>query len=317
VLALINEARWDSASRKLRTDVKYGIGRRMSTSSSNRVSASVRVTPDGILQFDANLGLVAETKVSLPKDVSSWDDDMIQLQKYDDDLVGWWTNDEHIKNHDIVALVPLSRAVKFADQLEAGVGTGKWSFQRKVAVVGFYKESGVKDFMSLKKERGELSQNDLNQRLRESRQIWLSLLITHYDDRKFVDHEPPLPYLLQIIWDQIFTKYAAEVPKGEDDKTKGISLTVTAEKVTSDLQQYFGFKSEGPRSPEIPRLKWVRKALDSLVEFKLAKAENGEYVIKYKRTRIDTLSKFGRLCFQRDQRKARNAPDARQYPLPT
>ena len=259
---------------------------------------------------------MAETKTSLPLDVSSWDDAIVQLQKYDDDLLGWWTKDEHIKNHDIVALVPLPRAVRFADRLEAGVGSRKWSFQRKVSVVGFYKTSGAKDFMGLKKERGELSQKDLDERLRESRQISLSLLLAQYHDRKFVDHEPPLPYLLQIIWDYLFTKYAGEVPKEEDEKPESFSLTITAEKITKDLQEYFGFKSEGPRSPEIPRVTWVRKALDSLVEFKMAeKRDNGEYIIKYKRTRSDTLRRFGRLCFKLEQKKARTAPDPKQISL--
>jgi hypothetical protein len=316
VLALINETRWDASAKALRTDVQYEIGRRMTTSASNRVSASVTVTPNCVLQVETSLGLVAETKASLPLDVSSWDDDIIQLLKYDDDLLGWWTKDERIAGHDIVALVPLPRAVRFADRLEAGVASRKWSFQRKVSVVGFYKASGVKDFMALKKERGELSQKDLDERLRESRQISLSLLIAHYHDRKFVDHEPPLPYLLQIIWDYLFTRYAAEVPKTEGERPESLALTITAEKVTHDLQEYFGFKSEGSRSPEIPRVRWVRKALDSLVEFKMAdKADNGEYTIKYKRTRSDTLKKFGQLCYQLEQRKARSAPDSRQFSL--
>lgn len=313
-LALVNEARWDPEKQALRSDVKYEIGRRMSTSSSNRVTQSEDVTPDCTIQADVRTGLLAETKLGLPKDADAWDDAIIQMQKYDDDLEGWWTSNEHIETHDIVALVPLSRAVRFADRLEAGAKAGRWRFDRRISVIGFYKASGVKDFMGLKKERGELSQGDLDQRLRESRQISFSLLIAEYRDRKFVDYPPPLPYLLQIIWDHLFTRYAADVPKNEAQDY--IPLDVTVEKMTHDLQEYFGFKSSGPRSPEIPRASWVRKAMDALVDFKIAtKTNEASYLIRYKRGHRDTLKKFGRLCFQLEQRKRKASPNQTQLPL--
>ena len=314
MLALVNETRWNPESREFHGDVRYEIGRRMTTSSSNRVSPSVDVTPDCVIQHAAHSGLVAETKLGLPKDTRAWDEDIIQMQKYDDHLVGWWTTDEDLASHDIVALVPLSRAVKFADRLDAGVKAGDWQFDRPIAVIGFYKQSGVKDFMGLKKEKGELSKRDLNERLRESRQISLSLLIVEYHDRKFVDHPPPLPYLLQIIWDDLFTRYAAEIPT--DDSTDILPLNVSVEKTTHDLQEYFGFKSSGPRSPEIPRASWVRKAMDVLVDSKIAK-KTGEssYSVRYKRGRGDTLKKFGKLCFQLEQKKRKTSPDQAQLHL--
>jgi hypothetical protein len=274
----------------------------MTTSELNRISVSTNVRPDCVLQLDPNLGLVAEAKLGLPKRDEMWDEDIKQLEKYDDNLVGWWTADEHIARHDLVALVPLPRAVRFSDRLENGVRDRKWAFERNVAVVGFFKTSGVKDFLSLKKERGALSFNGLDQRLRESRQIPIEVLILKYQDRKFVDHMPPLPYLLQIMWDHLFTRYAADVQESESDGT--VSLPLSVGKVTKDLQEYFGFASTGARSPEIPPLNWVRKALDALVSSKLAsKKGDAEYVIAYKRTTGDTLRKFGKVCFELDQKQ--------------
>lgn len=304
VLALVNESRWDPEARKLRDNVNYEMGRRMTTSSLNRVSPSNVVTPDCVVQFEEVHGLVAEAKLGLPKDDEIWDGHIKQLEKYDDDLTGWWTKDQELSAHDLVALVPLARAVKFADRLERGRSDGKWTFNRKIAVIGFFKTSGVKDFLSLKKERGSLSLSDLDERLRESRQVEIALLISKYDDRKFVDHMPPLPYILQIMWDHLFTRYAAD----NSDVGSGavVTVEVSVDQVTKDLQDYFGFKSNGPRSPEIPRSGWVRKALDTLVLSKLAsKRKEGEYVVTYKRTRGDTLRKFGKLCFELDQKTKR------------
>jgi hypothetical protein len=301
VLALVNECRWDPDARALRTDVKHEIGRRMATSTDNRVSPSKVVTPDCIVQFQESQGLIAEAKLGLPKNEEVWDEDIEQLAKYDDDLLGWWTCNEKISSHDLVALVPLARAVKFCDRLQRGVSDRKWVFQRNVAVVGFFKTSGVKDFLSLKKESGTLSLANLDQRLRESRLIEIALLITKYNDRKFVDHMPPTPYLLQIMWDHLFTRYAGDQSNGEVNSNP--SLEVSVDQVTKDLQEYFGFKSNGPRSPEIPSSTWIRRALDTLVLGKLAsKVKEGEYIIVFKRTRGDTLRKFGKLCFELDQR---------------
>jgi hypothetical protein len=302
VLALVNESCWDPEKQTLKSDIRFEIGRRMTTSAANRISASTNVRPDCVLQFDEKLGLVAEAKLGLPKSDEMWDEDIKQLEKYDDNLSGWWTADEHIAKHDLVALVPLPRAVRFSDRLDSGVRDGKWTFERNVAVVGFFKTSGVKDFLSLKKERGALSLKDLDQRLRESRQIAIDRLILKYKDRKFVDHMPPLPYLLQIMWDHLFTRYAADVQESESDGA--VSLSLSVEKVTKDLQEYFGFASTGARSPEIPPLNWVRKAFDALVSSKLAlKKGDTEYIIAYKRTRGDTLRKFGKMCFDLDQKQ--------------
>lgn len=301
VLALVNEARWNPSTKQLEDGVLYEIGRRMTTSEENAISRSTVVTPDCVIQRNHSTGYIAEAKLGLPKEVEAWDEDIRQLQKYDDALLGWWTAGERIDNHDILALIPVTRAVKFGDLLDSGVGDGKWSFGRPVSVVAFFKQSGgVKDFLTLKLERGTLRDADLYQRLRESRAISIDLLIVTYNDKKFIDSPPPDPYLLQIMWDHVFTRYAAEVPA--DPSTPKV-LEVSVDRVTQDLQEYFGFKSSGPRSPEIPRQSWVRRALDLLVAFKTADRQgDGRYQVRYKRTRGDTLQKFGRLCHRQHQK---------------
>lgn len=312
VLALVNESRWDPAKRELQNDAKYEVGRRMTTSAANKISPSTEVTPDCVLQTEARSALVAEAKLGLPREEGAWDDDIRQMQKYDDDLLGWWTADERISTFDIIGLVPIERAVKFSDRIENGIKVGNWTFERKWSVVGFFKRSGVKDFLALKKERGELSDSGLDDRLRQSVLVPFERLIVVYQDKKFVDHPPPLPYLLQIIWDYLFTQYAADATKAEGEEY--LSLTVTLKKVTEDLQEYYGFRSNGYRSPEIPRQSWVRRALDLLVQFRMAKVLSGEeYLILYKRTRGDTLKRFGRLCHRAEQRAQKVSPT--QLPL--
>lgn len=279
----------------------------MTTSAENRISPNTDVTPDCVVQANDEGGFIAEAKLSLPKDEVRWDSVLTQLKKYDDDLSGWWTPTEHIESHDIIALIPLSRAVRFADRLDEALQAKNLQFDRAVSVVGFFKQTGAtKNFLSLKRERGKISDESLDQRLRDVRSVDFAHIIREHGDRKFVEHMPPMPYLLQIIWDNLFLKYAADVPK---DESKGWRpLTVSISKVTADLQENYGFRSSGARSPQIPQPSFVRKALDALVEFRMAepKAE-GEYLVKYKRSRKDTLEKFGRLCFESKEKKPKSA----------
>lgn len=279
----------------------------MTTSSSNRVSPGTDVTPDCVVQANDENGFIAEAKLSLSRDESLWDSAFTQLEKYDDDLTGWWTTSEHIQRHDIIALIPLSRAVRFADRLDNARQTKKVKFDRNVSIVGFFKQTGAtKNFLSLKRERGKVSEESLDQKLRDVVSIDFAHLIREHGDRKFVEHMPPMPYLLQILWDNLFLKYAADIPK---DESKGWHpIMVSVSKVTADLQDNYGFRSSGPRSPQIPQPSSVRKALDALVEFHLAERQvKGEYLIKYKRSRKDTLEKFGRLCFQSEHAKPKIA----------
>jgi hypothetical protein len=257
---------------------------------------------------------VAEAKLGLPQETKLWEGDVRQLEKYDDDLTGWWTNDEKIGNHDIIALVPFSRSVRFCDVVADGIKKKKWSFHRKLAMVGFHKQTGAeKTFLTLKKECGDVSDPNLNERLRIGVLIDIVHLIS--GDRKFLDHKPPLPLILQILWSNLFVKYAADA---ETDPEGGVThINVSVAKVTEDLQTYYGYKSAGPRSPEIPKANWVAEALDALTEFGLAQESgNGDYQVGYRQVRRDIVEFFGRRCFRSEKRKQKAAKSKNQGVLP-
>jgi hypothetical protein len=100
-----------------------------------------------------------------------------------------------------------------------------------------------------------------------------------------------------------FTAYAARA-QGTGERSAAVSLEVSVSTLTEELQEYFGFRSTGSRSPEIPKRTWVKKTLDALVEFRLAtRVDDERYVIAYKRTRKDTLLKFGSLCHKLQEKQ--------------
>ena len=106
-------------------------------------------------------------------------------------------------------------------------------------------------------------------------------------------------------WDYSFTARAASARRDGTGDSPVVVFEVCASDLTSELQEYYGFQSTGARSPEIPKRAWVTRALNALVEFKLAVRKNEDrYIVNYKRTRGDTLLKFGRLWHALEEKRS-------------
>jgi hypothetical protein len=299
VLALVNHARWDERQRKLDEETPFGIGRRFTTSDGNRiVPPDTVVTPDCAVQFGPALGLIGEAKPGVAKDLTVWEENLRQLEKYDDGLTGWWTDNEKIENHDIVVLVPMSRAVNFVDLVKSRIQDGRVSFRRPLAVVAFFKQTGAeKVFVTLKTEYGELSNGALGERLRQAKPVDWQQLLTRYRDPKFMDYEPPLPYTMWLLWDLMFGPLATG--REREAGTNWIPIDIDLRRLTEDCQQYFGQPSSGPRSVEFPRQTWIKRALDAMVAFRLGeRVSEAQYRVKYRRrrTNVDMLAYCGELC---------------------
>lgn len=321
-LAFINVLRWDGEKNELTKTHKYEIGRRMKTSAKNVVSPSTTITPDIVVQSESGAGVIGEVTAKLTTDREIWRDKLMQLKKYDDDLTGWWTKDGRIAGHDVALIINLTRSVLVSDILaeekelaekvrmseknasaDAKSSTASperklLEFERKVAVVGFERSSGAtKEAITLKKEFGALTNKAASETLRNTVRVALEILVVEYHDKKFADHEPPEPLLLQILWETLFTSYLGEgTPFNED--LGYTPLRVTAKQVTEDLRKYYGFTGTDDHSPQIPRMSWVRKSLGRLVQFGLAHVDKDEFVVHYRRLRGDPLKRFGKLVHE-------------------
>lgn len=306
VLALANHARWDDTAKSFRSEVQFGVGRRFNSAD----GGGGTLTPDAAIQLSDALGIVAEAKPGVSRSRTAWSQNIDQLKKYDADVVGWWTKNEQIKTHNVVALLPLPRVADFIDLIEARIRDGSLTFSRPMVVVGFVKNTSAdRTWVLLQSQTtafGTISDTELKERLRRAVPIDWQLLLTHYKDVRFIDAEPPLPYTLYVLWDMVLTKraYGRENEKGQN----WIALDVDVKSLTEQVQEYFGFRSDGPRSVEIPRQKWIRRALDALVVFGMAtRLDESRFRIKYRRYRSkdrDTVAFFGRLQFKFQDRLA-------------
>lgn len=303
-LALINVLRWKEPERELDPGAKFGVGRRMTTSDKNTVSATTDITPDVVLQCNGK-GFVGEITNSLTENNDYWTEKLQQVRKYDDSMLGWWTKDEALPSHDVALLVPQSRAVRVGDILAKGKKSkkGTLKFKRPTALIGFHRHSGAsKEFVNLMKFFGDLSDADLSERLRHGIPVPQDILVKVYGDRKFVDSEPPMAYVLQLMWDNVFPSYLSEFPVDAANKGR-ILLTVKVEKISEDMQNNYGFKVEDARGTEVPARVWIKKALEHLVIFGMAaRVDEKTYQVQYRTVRGDHLEYFGGLIFKNKSR---------------
>lgn len=93
---------------------------------------------------------------------------------------------------------------------------------------------------------------------------------------KLYDDEPPLPYLLQIIWENVVLQKAAESERFEMmRKNQKINIDLEIDAVINELHKGFSFRmlydNDSERQPKIPKREWILRACDKLVELKEAK----------------------------------------------
>jgi hypothetical protein len=292
LFAFLNECGWSAERKSIDPELNYGLGRRMDTSPENKVSPNNIVTPDLVVQKRTDLALVAEVKHSWSQE-SDWEDVIEQLQKYDDELKGWWTPSEMLPTeHDLVLLVHGSQVVKCVDFLKARLAAGGARIDRALTVVGYLRMEQVQQFVQLRREYGEFSNKGFDARLRSIVPVPVDKII--WRDRRFYDHEPPLPYFMVMLWDDIFDSLADDILRASD--AQHTAIPVTAEDLTAQLQTYYGFRGDGGRNAGIPKVQWVRNALEAFVRFHLAhKTNESQYVVHFRRLRGDKLVRFGNL----------------------
>lgn len=259
----------------------------MDSSKENRINPNNTVTPDLIVQMNDKYGIVGEVKIAFPENKEHWDDDFKQIQKYDDHLKGWITSDEYIESNDIVLLTHLTKKTPCVDYITDKLSSKEIQFNRNFAVVAFSKNIRAEFFMFLEKAYGNISDSAMNESLRKGINMPLNRFMPIYKI-KFYDTEPPLPYLMCILWEEIIPQLANDedlmIKKGHI-----IDIEVNCQKITEMLQEQFALRiNHDDRQPDIPKKAWVKKALDKFEELGYAEKKmnsNEDYVVRWQNIR--------------------------------
>jgi hypothetical protein len=281
-------------------------GRRLTPSPAKALNGNGQkveyVTPDLGILLPTNTGVLGEVKQSFPADQSYWFDAFDQLISYDDDLTGWPSTSEKVASHDLLLLLHQSRAVAVRKFYESNKN-GRISFVRPFCMVEFNRSNQSQAYIFFRTVTGNLSERSIDQRLETGVQVPMAKLTGTYSAIKLWDSEPPLPYLLAVIWEHVINLKASEDPKYPAlKKRQKITVEVSVKEIVEELHTRFSFNLLSPeandRQPRIPKQEWVQRACDKLVSVGDADWSNrSEGKLKVRFTRLDSvLEHFKEVC---------------------
>jgi hypothetical protein len=288
--AFVSCITYDNDNKHRLQDSKYSFGRKMRTSTNNKIETNIDITPDAVIQLNNNLGYVVEIKKDLCRDQNLWEEELKQLLKYDDDkLKGWWTDDEMINSIYLSFLLHQSRSRSFIHYLDGMKSDNKYFFSNKFSIIEYSRDVRQKTFIFLRKEHGEISPQSLSERLNISVNVPIEDVLNNpdYGNKKYYDAKPPIEYTMNELW-KLFTE-----KKGQnifDEKTKSYLININVDLITEDIQKLFGSTGTSSRDVSFPKKDWVKEALDAFVSIKLAsKIDNSNYIIRFKLLHYEDL----------------------------
>ena len=112
---------------------------------------------------------------------------------------------------------------------------------------------------------------------------------------KFYDTPPPLPYMMMVLWDNIFPNINTVEQYVDEKGIKQQKFEVQIDFLTRELQEKFSHTdNHDSRQKKVPERDWVRKAMEEFVRLRYAENKIGDknsYIIK-KRFIKDPLERF-------------------------
>lgn len=294
ILGFMNVYRYDRKT--LRENVRVFQGRRLTTSTGERVAPDVGVSTGGA---DSVLG---EVKLTFPKDQTHWLDDFLQLMRYDAHLEGWPTQTGLVPGHDVVLITHHTRAVDVADYFLAQAEDGVVTFERPFCILECVRSEQGKDFFTFRTQYGAVSDAGRAEGFRRGISISITdVYDTLYATVKLYDARPPDAYLAFLIWSEIVTPRATAPPwRGRTGVRVEVDLKIA--EIADELAAGFSFSqlcgSDRRGQPEVPRREWCVDACQVLVKGGLARwlAQDKEVRFIYRRLGKDVLAYMKRIC---------------------
>ncbi len=290
----------------------FSIGRRMHTSSRNKIKKDKEVTPDAVIQFSNSLGLITETKASLPENKEFWRKETDQFLKYNDNLKGWWTPDEFIANYNVIVLIEVARSLEYRSYLLDLQTKGEITLDDTICGISFVRAKRLTEQIYFEPKWGRIKDPTLAKKLVNGISIPLEKVKATYGNIKFYDHESDIEYLISVMWNDVFITKKNDT--NFDPESKRYLIDIDVNSLARELQRSFGciairrvpsnLRRENQREVEFPRITWVRKALVLLVKIGYAqKRTEDSYTILYRLIRKDLIEHFAAKRIKEEKKK--------------
>lgn len=317
IVGFMNFYCYDGVSKKKKEDVIIFQGRRLEPSPEKAINYNGEkisyVTPDIGVFLPSKNGTLAEVKKSFPIEQKYWMKTFKQLIAYDDDLTGWPSDDEKVNTHDIVLILHQTRAMAVRRFYEKNKDS-EIKFSRPFIIVQFNRADERKPYYFFQKTLGTLTEKSIDGRLDDGVSVPMEVFVKTYSTIKIYDSQPPIPYLIELIWINVVLPSASDDPKFERlRKNQKIDVVLKIDNIVEELHQGFSFRSlygdNSERQPKIPKKEWIVNACEQLVKSDEAswmdstKTEVKVFFRKY----ADTLAHFIETCS--------GAEDSRQMKL--
>jgi len=275
------------------------------------------VFPDLGIVINNTHGILGEVKKNFPKDDSNRAKRIFeQLKSYDQPLLGWPVPGERIKTYDIALLIHLTTS-SYAEAFCNG-----WQEREEVAlkcpfaIIEFTRLSQVQEFFIFRIKTGEIVECAGNKSLKEGILIPMEALLSEFTSTLLYDAEPPLAYLVYVIWAHVMTPLASENPAYESlRKNQKLELVLTVNDIVEILHKGFSFsqwhENNSHRQSRIPHLDWVKRACEFLVEVNEAEwldSNEKNKILVYYRKYDDVDAHFINLYAALEETKAASPP---------
>jgi hypothetical protein len=268
-LAFCNEACWNAQAGDFVPEFIYSLGRRMKTSDRNAVSPNTDVTPDLLVQLGDAYGIVGEAKPTVRDDENRLRELRDQLEKYDDDLMGWMTDTGGIDSNDLTVLTHISNAAYLEDHFTTQAEEGNWNPTRAFSIVSFSRDLQREVFIFLQKRAGSFSRDELDRRLHNGVSVPFGRLQDVYTVM-FHDTEPPVAHTMGVIWNHVLPQLPSEEQFIEAGGVRSLLVSANVDEITTMLRDQFGPPRNDERDRSIPRREWIVHAFQALEQLGLA-----------------------------------------------
>lgn len=251
------------------------------------------LTPDLVAQKSLDYGIVAEMKRSLNRDQNHWIKYVEQINKYCNELTGWWTRSFGIAQSDGVLLLHNTVSRPFLFYIRQKIASGEIELKENASLVEFSLSQESRLYYLFRLEFGQLSDDELNNKLSVGASILFDEILHSFPSVRFYDCAPPFLYIMEQLWQNVLA--ARKADSVFDDNKKVYKIHVTVEEITDELQRGYGSGAfaEDNRSRTFPRTSSVRSAMDRLVDYRLAeKNEQGGYIVFFKKFKKEVRMEF-------------------------
>ena len=252
-----------------------------------RTAGGTVVTPDMTLEVEgwggAGYRAVGEVKSSFPKYRAAVDQMVRQVRHYDGDLVGWTADmqgggDRRI-DHDIIITVGSEHALDFAAGLPVAFRDRGVEVKSPLSIISIMYRGGDDDpdqFL-LKRSFGTISHKKAHDGLGKGWLIDEHEVMKEVDGTKFYDSKPPLPYIMSVLWSQVFPN----ILHGKKLKAFRIDMEVPIDMEVDRIHR-LASRLAPSSNPGCVKRAWVKDAMEEFARVGLAeKTGKGRYRIRY------------------------------------